>query len=205
MPSLIAPVITIEPVGNSVDTSRYAGVIFTSSNAVPDRAERAGMAAYCVGDRTADVARAAGYSAVSASGDADALVKEIGAKRAEGSLLHMRGETARGDIAERLIQAGVPTDEVITYRQVAIALAPDVMETLMNAPAILAPVFSPMSAAALAKSLEPAGLAPTIVAISRSAADAYTGPISAREVAATPDANAMADLIAAHYRRDSAC
>ena len=58
---------------------------------------RPGLPVFAVGARTAEIARGAGYEAQSADGDADDLVRMILGARPAGPLLHLRGESSRGD------------------------------------------------------------------------------------------------------------
>ena len=101
--------------------ARADGLIFTSRNGV--RAwQRAGAPVrpcYCVGDATAALARAAGLDAISAEGNADALVARMQADAPGGRWLHLRGEHARGAVAGRLTTKGVRASEVVAYRQAA--------------------------------------------------------------------------------------
>jgi uroporphyrinogen-III synthase len=70
---VISPVMKIVPIAVDDLADPVTGVVFTSENAVL-QAERFGFApglpAWCVGDRTADVARREGFEARSAGGDA---------------------------------------------------------------------------------------------------------------------------------------
>ena len=109
---LLSPLQRIDPV-DVVCAAK--GVIFTSTNGVA-QAERLGMTsgpAWCVGDRTAQVAKAAGFDAVSAGGDVEDLLKLILTDRPAFSLAHIRGRDARGDLAPRLRAAGIDCTDCI--------------------------------------------------------------------------------------------
>ncbi len=123
--AVISPIMGIEPRTLTVDPRRFAGVVFTSENAVtalgrPDWSR--GVTAWCVGRRTADAAAAAGFTALSAEGDAQALLARILADRPEGPLLHLGGAHLASDIAAELTQSGVPAETVVVYDQVAVPL-----------------------------------------------------------------------------------
>ena len=93
-----------------------AGLVLTSETGVEAarRLRAAGAAlparAFCVGHRTASAAAAAGFDALSAGGDADALVAMILATGKAGPLLHLHGRDTRGNVAARLT-AGVRGDQ----------------------------------------------------------------------------------------------
>ena len=126
---------------------------------------------YAVGDATADAARAAGMRVVSAAGDAEALIRRILADGVRGPLLHLRGEHARGAIAQRLTAAGCPTREAVLYRQVEQPLSPEAMALLDGRAPVIAPLFSPRTAAIFSR--QHRGRAPLLVAaMSAQVADA---------------------------------
>lgn len=183
----------------------YSAVILTSETGVASavRLQAEGRhlprLAYCVGDRTADVARDAGFDALSAHGDAEALLALILSSSDPGPFLHLRGQDARGDIAPRLAAKGRPAHAAIVYAQTPIPLTdsaqhvlscPDPVPDLVPDPVIV-PLFSPRTAQLFA---EQAGTgAPLwIVAISAATAKAVAGLQPARlAIAERPDAAAM--------------
>jgi len=114
------------------DFDRYRTIVFTSSNAVhffaealaATRGERAGLVAgtrtFCVGDRTAEAALAAGFPVhVVASGrsDAEALLGQLLQALPAGSerVLIPGSQIARTVIADGLRAAGVAADAVPFY------------------------------------------------------------------------------------------
>ncbi len=121
--AILAPLIEIALIEDvSVDLSGVQGVLFTSANgvrafahAVPDR----GLPAFCVGNATANAARAAGFAKVeSASGDVEtlaALVRER-LKPADGALVHAAGTVVAGDLGGSLEAAGFEVCRVRLYR-----------------------------------------------------------------------------------------
>jgi len=102
--------------------------------------------AYCVGDRTALAAAEAGFQPISAKGDADALVSLIKAEGVRGQLLHLRGRDSRGDIAQRLVSAGILAHEAIVYDQQPCPATPQALALLGGAEPVVVPLFSPRSA-----------------------------------------------------------
>jgi uroporphyrinogen-III synthase len=176
----------------------FAAVIFTSATAITavaglDLPKRA----WCVGAQTAARASAAGFQAVSAEGDAAALVAAVLADPPDGRLLHMRGEEVRGDVAERLNSAGIETVSAIVYRQEPLALTPEAAKLLGANGGVIVPLFSPRSAVLLRQAL-PAGVRATLwlVAMSDAVAEAAEGlPQEALVIARRPDADAMLEAV----------
>ena len=145
---VMAPVMEIRPVPAEVESGDLTGIILTSAHGA-EAANRVGLprglTAWCVGDRTADVARDAGFSPISADGDADDLIALILSQAPIGPLLHLRGAHVRGDVAGRLNAAGRISREVVVYDQVEIPLAPEAMAVLMGDVPVALPLFSPRS------------------------------------------------------------
>jgi uroporphyrinogen-III synthase len=192
---VIAPVTEIVPLPGAPDRAGYAGIVFTSENAVaalgpaPRR-----MAAWCVGARTAEAAAAAGYDAEAAGGDADALVGLILGRNVRGPLLFARGAESRGDVANRLRAAGIACDEAVVYDQRAAPLSAEAVALLGGSAPVLLPLFSPASARRLSAALAGCGVrAPLgVAAMSPAVAEVWTGPAPARSaVAERPDAAGM--------------
>lgn len=200
VPVVISPVLEIVPRDGPVSTEGIAAFILTSENGartLAARADVAGRTAYCVGDRTAQAARAAGMDAVSAGGAAEDLVALIRARRPLGRLLFARGAESRGAVAERLAEAGLPVESVVLYDQRPRPLTPEAAALLAGAAPVIAPVFSPRSAALLSRAEIRAPL--ILVALSEAVARAWDGPAPQRvAVAAHPDAASILDSIAAN-------
>jgi uroporphyrinogen-III synthase len=174
-----------------------AAVIFTSETGVA--AARAGGwilpdMAYCVGDRTAQAAQAAGFTARSAGGDAGALVALLTQQRPPSRLLHLRGADARGDVAATLTTAGVPTDEAVVYDQQPQPATPEAQALLLGDAPVIVPLFSPRSA----RLFIAAGnwQAPLwVAALSPAVADDIVGHAARLVVARHPDAVHLLDSI----------
>ncbi len=198
-PVLIAPVTEIRALPGAPGLGGHAGAIFTSENGVRTLgAEGRGRSAWCVGERTAAAAREAGFDAVAAGGDAEALVAAVVASGERGPFLHARGREARGGVAERLRAAGIGCDEAVVYDQVALPLSPEARDLLARDAPVLVPLFSPNSASRLAEALAGTVLhAPLLVAaMSPAVAEAWAGPAPLRlSVAQRPDGPAMLDVL----------
>ncbi|EAR53118.1 hypothetical protein OG2516_11661 [Oceanicola granulosus HTCC2516] len=170
-------------------------LVLTSANGAA-AADRLGLGgeAWCVGPQTAAAARAAGLEAVAAEGDADSLVALLRARRPAGPLLHLRGAHARGDVARRLTEAGLPCAERVVYRQEPRPPTPQAWALLRGDAPLVVPLFSPRSAALFA-ALTPIDAPLHLVAISAATA----GPLAAlasREcrVAPAPEGEAVLAL-----------
>ena len=133
----------------------YAAVILTSETGAQAAAGLGPLPerAYCVGDRTAQVARDLGFEAISAQGDARALRALILAQGEVGPLLHLRGQDTRGDLAENLTAGGIGTDSVVVYDQSPQPLTPEAVAVIAAGGPLIVPVFSPRSARLLVQAL----------------------------------------------------
>ena len=177
----------------------HAGVIFTSATAVA-AAVRLGLTsgpAFCVGKQTAAQAKAAGFDAVSADGDAGVLVALVAARRPTGPLLHLCGTETRGDVAGQLSALGIPTVAMAVYRQRALPLSQAALAALRDAGPLIVPLFSPRSARLFADAVPPdlrAGI--LLAALSPAVAKAGAGISHDRlAVAPQPDAAGMLQAI----------
>lgn len=174
-------------------------VIFTSQNAVRALGGRVpARRAWCVGDRTAEVAAAAGFDARSASGDADALVTAMIAGE-RGRCLHLRGRVATGDVAARLNAAGIPCAEAVVYEMRDLPPTPEALALLRGDVPVIVPLFSPAGARRVAAipataPLRLACLSPAVAA---------AAPEGEVRIAAEPNARAMQNLVAAMQRLET--
>lgn len=174
-------------------------LIFTSANAVA-AAARVGLAglALCVGDQTAEAARAAGFDAVSAGGDADALGALV-ARRPESAFWHLHGRKTRGDVAARLRALGRAVGEAVVYETRALPLSPAARAALAREAAVILPLFSPESARRAAGALAEAPPAGRVAVLALSpAVAAAAGGIAAdlRLTARRADAEGMLEIVA---------
>lgn len=196
---IVSPLMEIVPIEPFPEVTDAAELAFTSENGVAVAAPRlggTGRRAWCVGDRTAEAARAAGFEAVSAGGDggdAAALAALIGRARPAREILHLSGRHQRGDLAARLAGAGLPARRVPVYDQAARPLSEAARAALGGTSPVIAPLFSPRSAALLSEAVADGTRAPLLVAVlSPAVVSAWTGPApGALEVADRPDAAAL--------------
>lgn len=195
-PVLIAPLMEIAPLMRNAGEDADA-VILTSANAVPSLAPARGRMAWCVGQATADAALQAGFRVEVAEGDGASLARLMRAKSAQGRLFHAHGRHLSVDLQALMAERpGLSIDAAVVYDQVALPPSRAVLDLLAGDAPVLAPVFSPRSAALLA---DVPRLAPLwLAAISMAAARAF-GPVGRLAVAPSPDAEgvlvALAELL----------
>lgn len=203
---IIAPIMQPRYLQPSLPSRPYAALILTSETGAEAarRISAAGQSlprlAYCVGDRTAAVALACGFQAVSAQGDADALVALIVGQGGAGPLLFLHGAETRGAVAERLNSAGIETDSAVVYDQIACPLTDEARDSLTGADPVLLPLFSPRTARLFADQVQ--GITPRaplwVAALSPAVATETVGLAPERlEIARSPDAESMLLALAA--------
>ena len=207
--AVISPLMAPEFLNPALPDGDFAALILTSETGTEAarRISATGVAlpglAYCVGNRTAQAARAAGFQAVSAEGDANALLALIGAQHNAGKLLLLRPEDAAGDLADRLNSAGIETVSVTVYHQKPQSLTAEAIALLQGDTPVILPVFSPRSAQLLAAEIRRIhGRAPLwLAALSPAVAQAFDLPASLIQIAARPEASAMLDAVTALQQR----
>lgn len=169
-------------------------VVFTSQNGVEGFVRNADWrgVAYCVGDRTAQAAQAAGFQAVSAGGDLSDLKAMLAARAKGARLIHARGLHVAGDL-------GDIASPLITYEQRPLALSLEARKVLSGMNKVVVPLFSPRSAALFVQEFSRIGHAPlVVVAISKSVAKACSDAgLEVAFVASSPDGAAMINAIEA--------
>ena len=132
---LMAPVLTIEPVTDATfDPTFFDGIVMTSGNAAralamhPSLQRCLALPVVAVGAQTAQAARDAGFSAVSADGDAIDLLALIQDRWAAGvRLLYLAGSDRSRDLAD-LAPAGIHVETVVVYSAEAADRLPEGVE-----------------------------------------------------------------------------
>lgn len=198
---VVEPVFAIAPV--EAEVPPFDALAFTSANGVRRFAllsPRRDVPVFCVGDRTAEVARAMGFAeAVSAGGDVNALA-DLAIRRlpAGAMLLHAGNEESRGDLAGRVQAAGRNAEFLAVFRAIpAASPGPRLAQHLTGAArfdAVL--VHSPRAGEILAQQAAGSGARLPVVAISGAAAAPLLAHASAVEIAATPDEPALISALA---------
>jgi uroporphyrinogen-III synthase len=135
---LIAPLMRVETI--EADIRPYWGaIIVTSANAAaaiathPVRDALVKLPLYAVGRRSADAARAAGFTNVtSAGGDLRDLLRIISARRpdARAPLLYLAGEDRAGDLIGDLAVHGIAAELEVVYRAVTAPFPPELTAAL---------------------------------------------------------------------------
>ena len=191
---LTAPLIRVDYAGRLPDMASVAALVFTSANGV--RAYVAaggprGLPAWAVGEATAEAARRAGLAPRTAGGDARALVETLTQARPAGRLLHVHGEHARGEVAQKLRAAGLDAEEAVLYRQILLPLTDAAAQALDGAAPVVVPLFSPRTAAQFAA--QHRGRAPLLLAAMSAAVAHRVAHLPAARLlqAERPDAPAM--------------
>ncbi len=139
---LISPMQEMRDLKVEIDLSGISALAFTSKNGVEAfaRMSAARLPAYCVGEATADRARALGFVAKAAAGDAPSLRAIL----PENGVLHLHGRHVRQVLAAR---------HMAIYDQVALPLGAEAL-TLLKADGFDAvALFSPRSAKLFATNL----------------------------------------------------
>jgi uroporphyrinogen-III synthase len=192
---LQSPLIAPRLPGPVLPQGPFRAVIFTSETAVAAARDLPGLprVAFTVGDRTALAAHAAGFTARSAEGDADALVALL-LRTDPGPVLHLHGTDTRGDVVGRLRAAGLRAEGAVVYAQEPQPLTDAAQGWLDGDQPVIVPLFSPRSAALFCAVRAKAPL--WLAALSPAVDDAATLPAARRVIAARPDAPAMLDAVA---------
>lgn len=192
IPALISPIIGIEDLGEVPDLAQFRAIVVTSGNGVRRLGSRlAGRTVYAVGEATAALARDHGARATALGMDVEGFLAS--ADTVEGPVLYCRGRHSRGELARRLAERGVAVQEAVLYDQVPLPLGPEARRLLAGPSLVIAPVFSPLSAALLSEYVITAPL--LMLAISPAVADAWHGPGEIR-VADAPTSAALQRMVA---------
>jgi uroporphyrinogen-III synthase len=135
---LVAPLMRIETIDADI-RSHWGAIIITSANAAAAIATHKARDAliklplYAVGRRSADAARAAGFTDVtSAGGDLRDLLRTISARRpdAKAPLLYLAGEDRSGDLIGDLEVHGIAAELAVVYRAVTAPFPPELITAL---------------------------------------------------------------------------
>lgn len=197
----ISPLLAPEYLRPTLPEGPHAAVIFTSETGVAAARGLGGLPdlAWCVGERTAAAAQVAGFRTVTGGGDAALLVQAMvqamrDAPPPAGRLIHLRGRDARGNVAQRLWDAGLPCDEAVVYAQEPQPLTPRAQLLLQDSQPVIVPLFSPRSALIFARRARGAR-APLWIAALSPAVAAASPPAARTDTADRPDAAAMCDVV----------
>ena len=201
---LISPVLEIEKRDVGVKLDGYAGLILTSVNGVAAAPDLVGRRVHCVGARTGEAARERGADVGVVALDAARLVERILETGAPAPLLHLRGEHARGEIAQTLSSTGIETHEAVVYAQDAVDMTRDAIRLIEGDGPLVLPLYSPRSARLVGKAARP-GAKVHVIALSEAVAQEYAS-VTGRdaEICASPEGHVMIERIAAALRGEIA-
>lgn len=198
-PVVISPVLEIVGLPHDPVEPGVAGIILTSAHALAHYRGPVSVPAYCVGPRTTQAARAAGFDAVQAGETADALVDFIVSHPPTGPIVHLHGRHTRGNVAPRLRHAGINVQERAIYDQQSRPLTSEAHALLDGERPVILPLFSPRSALLVCEEI--GGHAPRwVVAMSESVRDAAAQANARRMIVAPrPDGAAMCAAVSGLY------
>lgn len=196
---IASPLMRTEWLLPTLSLADMANVIFTSETAVRAFSQletRRSLHAWCVGERTAEAARAAGFSVTVGPGDARALTEMILAIRPSAHFVWPHGVDTAFDVAGALNAGGVNTHSVDVYEQVALPFTEEASALLHSQRPVLIPLFSTRSAALFADAATTATAPLLIAAISEAAAQkaAALNPEKC-VIAVRPDSESLLDAL----------
>ncbi|WFE74262.1 uroporphyrinogen-III synthase [Roseinatronobacter sp. S2] len=204
-PVVVAPLMQIGHCTPDMSAVAGAGtLVFTSRHGVGAwRAlgGRCDLPVWCVGPRTAQAAKDAGFAQIrqAPGGDAVSLRAAILAAGPVPPVLHLRGAHAAMALAAGLNKAGVPAQELVIYHQQACALSAPARALLLRPVTVVVPLFSPRSAHLFSVELEkmPYIVAKLrVIAISRACAAAVDASKCSSVLTVTrPDGDAMLNAV----------
>ncbi len=206
---LVAPLLRIETLPVELH-QRYGAVIITSANAAaaiadyPARAALTALPLFAVGQRSADAARAAGFSDIHvAGGDIDDLTRLIAEQRpdARAPLLYLAGEDRAGDLTGDLAVHGIAAELAVIYRAVPQPFSAELTAAVTSGAVDAVMHFSRRSAAQYVTGARDAGIAAAALGVrhlclsAQVAAPLRAGGAARIDVAKRPDESAMIALI----------
>lgn len=212
---VLAPLRVVEALPLPADPPVPDRLIATSRNAFLDAetlpAIWRGRPIHCVGEKTAEAARAAGFARAEASGgDLTTLVPDVRAAVRPGErLLYLAGETRKPDLEITLRAAGHMLVTLPRYRMRRLDALPETARRALVAGACDAALhFSAESAAALFDLARAAGLGPALAGICHAClspavarrVEALGGDPAGIRIAEKPDAGALVALLRADFR-----
>lgn len=182
---VISPILRIEAVVHDAARLRRArGLVFTSAHAVGAAGPGRGRLAICVGGRTGQVAREAGFAVREGHGTAESLLPLIAASPVP--LIHPHGRHRAREL---------PVEGMVVYDQIGQPLSTAARAWLAEPVPLLVPLFSPRSAALVSAEMGHAVAPLWPVAISQAALARWSAPMAGGVVADEPSGAAMVAAI----------
>jgi uroporphyrinogen-III synthase len=209
---LLGPVLRIKHIEEAdLGTGPWDAVAMTSANAAHAlgrhslRPQLVRLPVLTVGRRTAETARAMGFTDIaSADGNEQALAHLIGGRLPRGNkILYLAGEDRAGDLAAAVAPHGVKVETVVVYRAVAAERLPEPAASALRAGEVNGVLhFSRRSAVIYLDCARVAGvldsaLRPFHYCLSNTVAEPLVAA-GARQItiAQSPEENALLDLVA---------
>ena len=154
---VISPLLSIEQLPLTRETSTAQALLFTSINGIAALAARTqdrSPPALCVGPSTYTEAAAQGVSAYNANGTARNLLELATSRLSKnaGPVFHVSGRETAHDLAKSLSERGFQAQRLIPYHQNPLPLSDAALTAMDQGPTLL-PVFSPKPAEILSKEL----------------------------------------------------
>lgn len=202
---LIAPLMRVDAVAADL-AGDWSAVAITSANAAAALAADnplLQLPLYAVGARSAETARAAGFTdVISADGDARALVRLIAERhKAATPLLYLAGEDRAADLVAELARRGIKADMRVVYRAVSVPFPPALTHALRGGALDAVLHYSARSAENFVAGARTAGVAREAMAIrhfclsAQVAAPLRAAGASNVAVAKHPDEAALIELL----------
>lgn len=166
-------------------------LVFTSGNGV-EAWTGPKLPCFCVGQATADKARARGFEPFVSGGTVEHLLDDLLNNRPENTVIHVHGRHTRGKLVERLKASGLNAAGIVAYEQKLLPLSDLANALLRGGAPVIVPLFSPRIAAHFS-SFGSFGSQVELIGISKSAAAACRGA----HIAPSPDAKGMISAISA--------
>lgn len=205
---IYSPVLGIEPRKKPDLPGDATLLLFTSvnsvavwSNCTTDRKPTA----LCVGDNTAEAARAQGFVAESADGTGEDLLAMVLA-RATGDdrIYYLSGNHAALDLAQALQAKGLHAERLVLYDQSPVSLSQTALNAL-GGQSVIVPVFSPRTALYLADQIATTPLFDCrFLCISTNATVPLRGVQAPVEIASHPTRAAMVSALGVMLRNFTA-
>lgn len=157
---LVAPLMQIAYVPADLAVAAGAGtLVFTSHHGVAGWMGLGGacnLPVWCVGPRTGQAARDAGFSDIrqAPGGNAVSLRAALLAAQPARPVVHVRGAHAAMALAQELDAAGLPAREVVVYDQRPCDWTDAARDLLSRPVPVVVPLFSPRSARLFARVCE---------------------------------------------------
>ena len=188
---IISPLIEIAPLDHDIQIAPDDAVIFTSANGVATGPHGTGQTAYCVGPATTEAAQAKGWAARQSGASSADLIKSLIKAAPKTRIWHLAGFHTRGQVTEKLGEAGLNVTHIPLYDQILAPLTDTAKKALTGGNPVIVPLFSPRTARQFAIQA-PSNISPYVIVISKAVAGELAGThFEHCTIADSPDAHGM--------------